>query len=538
MVSIACVAAAQRDLSDIPKPDPVREQMAMRPFDGAAVNLFAANPAISKPVQFNFDADGSLWIASSKTYPQIQPGQGAQDEIIVLRDSDGDGVHDQRTVFADGLLIPTGVIPDGTGGAYVADSTRLLHLTDNNNDGVADRRQTLLSGFGTEDTHHLLHTLRFGPDGCLYFNQSIYIHSHVETPYGIRRLDGGGIWRYDPKTGQLNVLCKGFVNPWGHVFDDHGESFVTDGAFFEGINYVFPDAVFVTSPGASRWLAGMNPGSPKHCGLGILSGTHIPESWNGQFITSDFRGHRVCRFDVRAGQGSGYISRQKPEVLTSSDVAFRPIGARMGPDGAIYVADWANPIIQHGEVDFRDPRRDRVSGRIWRISFPERKPDPWPALGRPRDTLTDAEIDQRIDLLSDPAAAVRQFARQSLWPMARADHARLDQRFASKTRTLSGNTNSSQQKRMHLERLWLAGVADRWTRFRGNRDAAGWIDNAVRNSCMAIAKDPTTPAMRPMLRFAVRHEESLGDDALGKIDEFIFAGRRGFQQPFHGPRAF
>ena len=84
-----------------------------------------------------------------------------------------------------GLLIPTGVEP-GDGGVYVANSTELLHFADTDGDGRADTRRVMLSGFGTEDTHHILHTLRWGPDGMLYFNQSIYIHSHIETPYGVR----------------------------------------------------------------------------------------------------------------------------------------------------------------------------------------------------------------------------------------------------------------------------------------------------------------------------------------------------------------
>ncbi len=406
----AANAHAQRDLTDIPAPDPIAEQAAMKVDSLSSVNLFAADPEISKPIQMNFDSTGGLWIASSEVYPQIKPGEVANDKIVVLRDTDGDGVSDQRTVFAAGLLIPTGVIPDGPHAAYVAESTRLLYLEDTDQDGKADRREVVLSGFGTEDTHHLVHTLRWGPDGCLYFNQSIYIHSHIDTPYGTRHLDGGGIWRYRPSTRELEVVCKGFVNPWGHVFDHVGESFATDGAYFEGINYVFPDSVFVTSPGATRWLKGMNPGSPKHCGIEILSGTHIPPAWSGDFVANDFRSHRVCRFTLKPS-GSAYISRQQPEIITTQHVAFRPIDARMGPDGALYVADWYNPIIQHGEVDFRDDRRDREHGRIWRVSFPGRDLDPWPDFAA-------ASIDELLELLEDPALPVRQFARQKLWKHA------------------------------------------------------------------------------------------------------------------------
>ena len=196
--AIPCDTQAQRNLTDIPEPDTAAELEAMQVDDAAALNLFASDPDISKPIQMNFDSTGGLWVASSEVYPQIKPGETANDKIIVLRDTDGDGVADKRTVFADGLLIPTGVAPDSPHSAYVVDSTRLLYLQDTDGDGRADKRRVVLSGFGTEDTHHLVHTLRIGPDGCLYFNQSIYIHSHVITPYGTRHLDGGGIWRYRP----------------------------------------------------------------------------------------------------------------------------------------------------------------------------------------------------------------------------------------------------------------------------------------------------------------------------------------------------
>jgi len=370
-MSLASPALAQRDLKDIPSPDPEEERKSFIVADGFEVNLFAGDPMLHKPIQMNFDAQGRLWIASSEVYPQIKPGQKATDKILVLEDTDGDGQADKTTVFADGLLIPTGVIP-GDGGCYVANSTELIHLKDTDGDGKADQRRVVLSGFGTEDTHHLLHTLRWGVDGCLYMNQSIYIHSHVETPWGVKRLNGGGIWRFRPETLQLEVLCYGFVNPWGHHQDRWGQSFATDGAYGEGINYVFPGSVFVAAPGAARRVEGLNPGSPKHCGLEIVGGGHLPPEWDGNMITNDFRAHRVCRFVVTE-DGSGYASKQAPELIKTTHVAFRPIDVKMGPDGAIYIADWYNPIIQHGEVDFRDERRDHTHGRIWRVTAKGRK---------------------------------------------------------------------------------------------------------------------------------------------------------------------
>jgi putative heme-binding domain-containing protein len=205
---------------------------------------------------------------------------------------------------------------------------------------------------------------------------------------------------------ELDVLCYGFVNPWGHHFDAWGQSFATDGAYHEGINYVFPGAVFVTAPGANRFVAGLNPGSPKHCGLEIVSGAHFPPDWTGNMITSDFRAHRVCRFVV-SEDGAGYASRQEVEVIKSNHVAFRPIDAKMGPRGELFVADWYNPIIQHGEVDFRDPRRDHVHGRIWRVSARGRTLASIPDYQR----ATDAQL---LDWLKAPEEWVRLNAKLTL----------------------------------------------------------------------------------------------------------------------------
>ncbi len=395
----------QRNLKDIPVPDAELERKSFIVPEGFEVNLYASDPQIAKPIQMNFDAQGRLWIASSSVYPQIKPGQVANDKILIVEDRDGDGRADRTSVFADKLLIPTGVVP-GDNGAYVVNSTELVHVQDTNGDGKADRRRVVLSGFGSEDTHHLLHTLRWGHDGALYMNQSIYIHSHVETPYGVKRLGGGGIWRFRPDTMQLEIVCRGFVNPWGHHFDHWGQSFATDGAYGHGINYVFPGSVFVTAPGAKRFVAGLNPGSPKHCGLEIVGGRHLPGDWQGNMITNDFRAHRVCRFVVTE-DGAGYASRQETELIKSKHQAFRPIDVKMGPDGAIYIADWYNPIIQHGEVDFRDERRDHVHGRIWRVSVKNR-----PLVKKP--SLVTGSCEQLLDALQSPEEWIRLHAKLQL----------------------------------------------------------------------------------------------------------------------------
>ena len=406
MMSCLRPALAQRGLKDIPSPDPVAELAAMQVADGYEVNLFAADPLITKPLQMNFDPQGRLWVSSSSVYPQIKPGEVANDTVTILEDRDGDGRADAHTVFADGLLMPTALLP-GDGGVYVANSTEFLHLSDTNGDGKADSRRVVLSGFGAEDTHHIIHTFRYGPDARLYFNQSIYIHSHIETPRGVRRLNAGGIWRFAPESLALDVFARGWVNTWGHAFDRWGRSLVTDGAGGEGIYYGFPGAAYQTAAGTPRILHGMNPGSPKYCGLEIIDGRHLPDDAQGQLITNDFRANRVCRFRL-TDQGSGFASEKLSDLIHSQRVTFRPIDVKMGPDGAIYIADWYNPIIQHGEVDFRDERRDRTHGRIWRVTAKGR-----PAL--PRIDFTKLSTSELLGQLKSPESYARDMAKRVLF---------------------------------------------------------------------------------------------------------------------------
>lgn len=373
--------------------------------EGFELTLFAEEPMVVKPIQMNWDAQGRLWVVSSTIYPHLKTGAEANDKIYVLEDTDGDGKADKSTIFAEGLLVPTGILP-GDGGVYVANATEILHLSDTDGDGKADTRNVVLSGFGTGDTHHLIHTFRRGPTSRIYFNQAIYIYSHVETPIGVKRLEGGGVWQLEPETLDLNIYAKGLINPWGLQFDRWGQSFLTDGAGSEGINYAFPGATFVTSPGAERIVRGLNPGQPKHCGLEIVSGGHFPESWQGSLIAGDFRANRVNRFEL-SEQGSGYASKQVEDLLWSDDVTFRPVDMAMGPDGAIYVADWYNEIIQHGEKDFHDPRRDKEHGRIWRITAKDRP------LVEPLD-LSKASAYELLEALKLPEDWRRSHAKQLL----------------------------------------------------------------------------------------------------------------------------
>jgi hypothetical protein len=165
---------------------------------------------------------------------------------------------------------------------------------------------------------------------------------------------------------------------------------VTDGAGFQGVSWLVPGAMYFTYENARRIMPSVSPGSyPKYAGLELMQSPLFPADWQGDAITCDFRAHRVVRFKINdLGEGaepkSGYLTKELQPPITTTDATFRPIDVKLGPDGALYFADWTNPIINHGEVDFRDPRRDHVNGRVWRLAPKGSKPLKWESpIGKP-----------------------------------------------------------------------------------------------------------------------------------------------------------
>lgn len=253
------------------------------------------------------------------------------------------------------------------------------------------------------------------------------------------------------------------MNTWGHVFDAWGRSLTTDGAGGEGIYHAFPGAAYQAAVGTPRILHGMNPGSPKYCGLEIIDGRHLPDDTQGVLVTNDFRANRVCRFRLTEA-GSGFTSEKLPDLIHSSRVTFRPIDVKMGPDGAIYIADWYNPIIQHGEVDFRDPRRDREHGRIWRVT----------AKGRPLVPRIDFRSLATADLfhrLAAPESYARDMARRELFSRGDAVRADVDRWLAS-----------LDQSAANLEQLRLEGLRLKQGLDRGS---AGDVDLPLLKAVLA-----------------------------------------------------
>jgi putative heme-binding domain-containing protein len=357
-----------------------------------------------------FDARGRLWVVGSTVYPQVEPGQKPDDKVLILEDADGDGRCDKTTVFADGLMIPTG-IELGDGGAYVGHGTQLIHLADKNGDDRVDPikgRRVVLRGFGTGDSHQNINSFAWGPGGELWMCQGLSVRSRVETPWGIVNLDRAGIWRFKPRRMKL----EGFYgsqnepqNPWGFVFTEWGEPIVLAG---NNHSHFYPVPGLVPNrrdaPATLIWREGRG----RKCSGGDIVGTsHFPKPWQGALILGGYLNNAVWAVTVK-DDGAGFRLEDRPQpLITSTSKSFRPVDVKFGPDGALYVCDWYNAIIGHYQNSLRDPARDKTRGRIWRVTAKGR------ALTKtPR--LHDAPASQLLDELKSGDRWTRNFAKRVL----------------------------------------------------------------------------------------------------------------------------
>jgi len=385
---------------------PEAELRSFTVADGFAVNLFASEAdGIIKPLQMRWDDSGRLWVLCTPTYPHIEPGAKPGDYILVCEDTDGDGRADKVTRFAEHLLVPMG-IEFGDGGVYVAEGSELVHLRDTDGDGKADVRTVVLSGFGTADAHQMINGLERGPGGEFWFTQGHGVFSRVETTHGVARLEKAGVWRYRPRTGRLDGffnLSTAGLNCQGVTHDDWGQTFHNSGAYSGGF-YTSAGAIPTLRP--LRYWAMAVP-DRRNTGVEIIGTKHLPNDLQGCVVWGGFMGNTVQlhRLD---GEGAGFTAAVLPDLLTSSRREFRPVNVRIGPDGAVYVCDWYNPIIGHYQASYRDPARDKTRGRIWRIHAKDR-PLVRPAVLAGR---TSAEL---LELLRSPERLTRHQARTRLF---------------------------------------------------------------------------------------------------------------------------
>ena len=345
---------------------------------GYAVGLFASEkefPNLANPVQLSFDNKGRLWVATMPSYPHWRPGDPKPDDkLLILEDTNGDGKADKEIIFADKLHLPTGfeLAPEGV---YVAQGNNLLLLRDTNGDDRADVRTTILSGFDDHDTHHVISAFCADPSGAIYMEEGTFLHTHVETAYGPVRSSNGGFFRYSPQRRQLERSARlSIPNPWGVAFDSWGQSFFLDTSD-PGMRWMTPGTVNVPygefAPLPPNLVEGKHQVRPTS-GLEFVSSRHFPDDVQGDYMLCNSIGFLGIKQHTLEDDGTGYKSRHRQDLIASSDPNFRPVDLEFAPDGSLYVVDWQNKLIGHMQHSARDPQRDHVHGRIYRITYPAR----------------------------------------------------------------------------------------------------------------------------------------------------------------------
>jgi len=380
------------------------EKKAFRMDPRFEVNLFAGEeefPEIANPIQMRWDSRGRLWVSCSTTYPHIYPGNEPDDRLVILEDTDGDGRADTAKTFADGLHIPLS-FEFGDGGVYVSEQPCMTFLKDTDGDDRADERTVILSGFGTEDSHHSLHDFTWTPDGDLILRESVFHHSQVETPYGPVRQQNSGWFRFEPRTHRLlSFGTYSSTNPWGVTFDDWGQHMASHpvyAAAFHSLDPPYPDQH--PGPRGLQAYSGV-------CGHQIVQTQSFPDELQGHFIKVRYKPtNRVEILKWKEGP-FGFQEEYVGDLLFSTNLSFIPVDLQFGPRGDLYVCDWYNPVKGHMQYSLRDDRRDRHSGRIWRITAKNRSLAEQPK-------IAGADVSEVLDLLKRQEPAVRYLARREL----------------------------------------------------------------------------------------------------------------------------
>lgn len=381
--------------------------------EGYKIDLFASEqefPDLAKPVQIAFDDKGRLWVAVMPTYPHYKPGDPKpNDKLLILEDTDKDGKADKQIIFADNLHIPVGFefAPEGV---YVSQGTNLKLLTDTDGDDKADQEEIVLSGFDDHDTHHVISAFCADPSGAIYMGEGVFLHTNVETSYGPVRATNGGFMRYNPQRRHLERTAQlAIPNPWGIAFDEWGQPIFAETSGPD-VRWMMPGTVKPRYGIATH--KSFNLIEDKHkvrptSGLEFIHSRHFPDEVQGDFIISNSIGFLGTKQHRLEDDGTGYKCTFRQDLVWSDDKNFRPVDMEFAPDGSLYLVDWHNVLVGHMQHNARDPLRDHLHGRIYRITYPAR-PLVTPA------KVHDASIAELLDNLKLPEYRTRYRSRRAL----------------------------------------------------------------------------------------------------------------------------
>lgn len=386
--------------------------------DGFSVKVFAAEPTIGQPIAFTFDDRGRIWLVECYSHPNWKPE--GKDRVVILEDTNGDGIHDKRTVFWDKGRYLSGIAL-GHGGVYLCNTPELIFIPDADQDDVPDAEpEVLLDGWGLFNNNNVLNNLNFGPDGWLYGcvgNDPVSLIGKPGAPEKGRTAITRGIWRYHPYDRKFEAAALGAVNPWGFDWDDHGEAFFTN-CVLPHLWHFVPGAYYQRRPGEQdnpyayeriqpicdhkHWAGGVwyssrgahgehgeKGGGHAHTGAMIYMGGAWPDKYRGTIFMGNIHGNRINN-DWFERDKSGFIGRHGSDFLLGNNQWFRCLAQKSGPDGQVYISDWHDV----GECHDRDGSH-RSSGRIYKVSWDEAKDVTVPVLkekGGRLGSLTNEEL--------------------------------------------------------------------------------------------------------------------------------------------------
>lgn len=423
---------------------------------GFEIQLVAAEPELEKPFNLAFDAAGRVWVTGSRIYPwpakrdalgqpittfekhwgdtglafraavaPPEPPEHGDDTLRVLSDFDpATGRARRSVVFAAGLNIPVGVLPlprpPGARGdsVLVFSIPAIWRLTDTDGDGRADRREKLYDGFGFKDTHGMSSSYWQWFDGWVYGTHGFANASEVVDRAGrVTKVTSGATYRFRPDGSAFEIYVHGQTNPYGLAFDARGDLYTAD-SHSKPVYLLVPRGYY-EGIGVGREHDGLgygpaittdDHGSSAIAGIAHYSAAHFPPEFHAHLFNGNPVTRRInrTRLDWR---GATPVATRQPDFLSSDDPSFRPVQVKLGPDGALWVADFYNPIIGHYEAPLTHPSRDRTHGRLWRIVWRglDRSVPP-PAL----PDLTGANVPALVARLADPNLVVRSLAAAEL----------------------------------------------------------------------------------------------------------------------------
>ncbi len=428
---------------------PEQERAGFHLPPGFEISLFASEPEIHKPLNMAFDARGRLWLTDTVEYPHPAPaGRKGRDTIKILQDTNRDGRADKISTFVDGLNIPIGLYPHAD--SVVAFSIpNIWKFSDTNGDGRADSRKVLFGPFGVDrDTHGLNNSFRRGFDGWLYCCHGFNNHSTVAGADGHSiTMQSGNTYRIRLDGSRIEHFTWGQVNPFGMAFDALGNIFTAD--CHTKPLYQLLRGGYYPSFGRTHDGLGFAPSMMDHLhgstaigGVAIYTDTRFPPEFRNNTFGGNVMTSRVNR-DRLEVHGSTLLAISEPDFIVADDPWFRPVDIQIGPDGAMYVADFYNKIIGHYEVPLDHPGRDRRRGRIWRIVYTGKHANTPRTVMPP--SLADANIEQLIAACSHDSLLYRRRATDEL----------VDRIGAACIAPLKAAMNASDDGRLWSHAVWV-----------------------------------------------------------------------------------